>query len=1553
MEYGSSRPQHNSYLNHGYDEDHDGNDVLAHSISDQSDGEMEDTTWPNQTESEQMRQRQELSRKKSVKQKEAWDVFEERSKDVNSQSDIDFWNVIFKITRTIVVTVFALIVCLTAVMSKLTLIYMLSKINVPINQDETSLKTFNGSVIYPNGSASKTEVTWIWAMLVCMLAPYVFTLIKSMNRLLFKKTNSIKPVALVIALLVETIHTIGLYILMFVVLPNLDPVISAIVILNVGTIPGLLKIIYPSRNRLPSHEKEPEDQMKFGKIFASVIMNIIIALIHIGGLGLTCYYILNPPPSFRNNVSQDQRQIIAILLVISSVFISMYWWENFVPKGRSYSNGLPKIKRYLMQSKSKILFISICWKIILSTCILPVIHGSLICGQDCIDMLYFKYPKDDLEATSQPSIMNTILTDGTILNECPTFKKLFPFMIALIYIIMNGVCYKIAKAACKVVAQRIAFGLPLTMSTPIALVVLFVLMSSNGTGSYDDNIGKFWFGKCEIQFPHWTDNEHNPILNLVDRFTDIWPLVTGGIISYLSLLLITNYIWSPKKERLQSTDKLFVKPMYCGLLLDQSFMLNRRRTDEEYKTTIESNKPSRVPIPDWTENPEYNPNDDWSVLRKDSTPMIYMCATMWHETQNEMTQVLKSICRMDEDQCARRNLQLYFGIRDPDYYEFEGRPAHTFYCHDNMRIRAVHNVITKIKPPTKIPTPYGGKLEWKLPGGNKIIAHLKDKQKIRHKKRWSQVMYMYYFLGHKLMNLKKSKKAKEIIAQNTFILALDGDVDFQPSAVQLLVDRMKKNLNVGAACGRIHPIGAGPMIWYQKFEYAVSHWLQKAAENMIGCVLCSPGCFSLFRGFSLMDDNVMAKYTKLPTEAYQHVQYDQGALYTAFPSIQPWTVILFRKSGSIIEIILVLCFVSKKEVQEVWCLSHGLLYFLAIPSMSMLMMIYALGNLDDISWGTRDTGTVAGTPASLPQNRTRLDDIRSWVMGPGTSEKKTSDYQFSFGNLFRCMCCPQSGTETEDSRLRAIIEKLDDMDTRITSFSQRSVTSFKQNDTKDDITPFSRQPAAFEGAGELISNPLFTRQEQREKPRDELVCPFWIEDPDVRYGDIEYMTTNEVNFWEKFIEKYLKPLDMSNEVKKKIKQDLRELRNKVCLAFLLMNALFVTIVYTLTEVNKQEVGSLSISLNCDNGKKKNEKGYGQGYIEPISFAFTAVFGIMLLVQFICMLFHRYSTLLHVIASPSAEINFKKKLLGSIFESAEVETDKEIKVIEGLKLVREFQSNKQETESDTSSVRSFATDITENESEYGDDSVGQRKGKDLWKKLAKRKTEMARSTLSRNFMRNYTKLQKAVDAEETMSTSPVNMEEMERNPEINRTNFVLQQFGPKRLTHSSIRTVVTMMKNDDIKEQVRRKTEHLNKLKHLRKERAKEKFRAVLPKLGGASKLNFANIVSQAKHKERLDKLDSEIENMKPDINEDTKPNTETSGTENQSKRLPSVNEKDERESDLDSDSDNNDDNDDKHDSSNDSDDSNDAPSGRPVRGSFRVNSDGSSKNNLADADVLF
>lgn len=134
---------------------------------------------------------------------------------------------------------------------------------------------------------------------------------------------------------------------------------------------------------------------------------------------------------------------------------------------------------------------------------------------------------------------------------------------------------------------------------------------------------------------------------------------------------------------------------------------------------------------------------------------------------------------------------------------------------------------------------------------------------------------------------------RDELAKNTFILALDGDIDFKPDAVQLLVDLMKRNDNVGAACGRIHPVGTGMMVYYQMFEYAIGHWLQKATEHMIGCVLCSPGCFSLFRAEALMQDNVVRRYATKSKEAIEFVQFDQGE--------DRWLCTLLLQSGSRVE----------------------------------------------------------------------------------------------------------------------------------------------------------------------------------------------------------------------------------------------------------------------------------------------------------------------------------------------------------------------------------------------------------------------------------------------------------------------------------------------------------------------------------------------------------------------------------------------------------------------------------------------------------------------------
>jgi len=80
-----------------------------------------------------------------------------------------------------------------------------------------------------------------------------------------------------------------------------------------------------------------------------------------------------------------------------------------------------------------------------------------------------------------------------------------------------------------------------------------------------------------------------------------------------------------------------------------------------------------------------------------------------------------------------------------------------------------------------------------------VYWHLVYSQKAKHDQIWhSSTVVTYYCCD--IFALQ---------AENTYLLTLDGDIDFKAESVTLLVDRMKKNKKVGAACGRIHPIGTG------------------------------------------------------------------------------------------------------------------------------------------------------------------------------------------------------------------------------------------------------------------------------------------------------------------------------------------------------------------------------------------------------------------------------------------------------------------------------------------------------------------------------------------------------------------------------------------------------------------------------------------------------------------------------------------------------------------------------------------------------------------------
>jgi chitin synthase len=1269
-----------------------------------------------------------------------WDVAKVTSRDfeieqLQLRSRLEVFKIIFKLFAYVV---FFMIVLTSSVVSKLSLFTMIN-----------AFKKENQPDLY--------VARWVILIAGSICVPYALATITHLFSVLFSSQGGRPGFFIIIwTLIIEILHTLGVALFVFKVLPNVENMFGLFLMNSLCVIPAILKIVF-----------SPNRGMTRFKKFVTFMFDILAIVCQFSIVFLFKTILSESKQKTSLGQKEVDENMLLLNMCLSSILVSVSYWENFSQVRYSTNKVVLFIQDQindLRKHNAKIYLLVSPIKIVL--------------------MFTFAYAFMPKPVEDQFSMFNKRMNvthfsvGGIDHKRGDLFFQHSGFVVPFVlHVVSSAFCYYTARIACKVLMQGLGFALPLALSTPVTFLVLLV---ASLKGDYQHIT---MFHGVLGQYFYW------------DGFALTQSLVatlTGFFIYWLSQLWIVSHIWFPKIERLAKNERIFTIPMYESSLIDQCMMLNRRRFDE------------LTPEADLNESTEKNTKNIFPI------PTIYLCATMWHETTNEMTQLLKSIFRMDRDQHARKMAKKLLNITDPDYYKFEthilfddafesdddgnripNRFVQTLLAVVNIAAVYVHGGEMSVGDPIRVPTPYGGRLVWIMPGNNKIIVHLKDRDKIRHRKRWSQVMYMYYLLSYKLIGKKESKhlgrryslfqnfsgfgdfmknipEDKKLMAQNTFVLALDGDVDFKPEAVLLLVDRMRKNPKVGAACGRIHPIGSGPMVWYQKFEYAVGHWLQKAAEHKLGCVLCSPGCFSLFRGSALMDDNVMRRYADKATEASHYVQYDQGedrwlctlllqegyrvdycaasdALTYAPETFQeffnqrrrwmPSTIanildllrdarhtVLVNENISLLYIFyqgfllastilgpgtilltvassfrtvftsltlaesytlaispaifyLIICLKTKPETQvivgalmssvyamimtmvlvatiaqltssdeisassfffvfliflflitgflhpqEILNLVYGLLYLVTLPGGYVLLVIYSICNLHIVSWGTREVasnkpkakkkGKANEKQKEVKNLRPKRKGLMSFIMGSEDKKGVLENIADFIHNLMK----PSSNRQ--EKLLSEIVNKLDNLHEKKSSNND----SLRDATFRNDENKLSNDSQV----SLLNSTDGSSNDSKTDVPRNDLYNPYWIEMKMFGKNDVYFLNTKEITFWQGLIDKYLHPLSKDPEEEKRITHDLKELRNNGCFGFFMLNALWVVMQFQFEYVSVA-FPRLQIPFGSLYGRPDQK-------VQILGLIFLILFTLVLILQFVSMLFHRWGTIIEILAS---------------------------------------------------------------------------------------------------------------------------------------------------------------------------------------------------------------------------------------------------------------------------------------------------------------------------------
>ncbi len=324
--------------------------------------------------------------------------------------------------------------------------------------------------------------------------------------------------------------------------------------------------------------------------------------------------------------------------------------------------------------------------------------------------------------------------------------------------------------------------------------------------------------------------------------------------------------------------------------------------------------------------------------------------------------------------------------------------------------------------------------------------------------------------------------------------------------------------------------------------------------------------------------------------------------------ISPSSLILF----SLVVVFLVSAICHPREFK---CLFPGFLYFIALPSAFILLNIYAVINLNNVSWGTRET------KPSTTQNEQQLNLNKS---------KKKGLFEKYFKHLFISNTDKEStANANQDLIIQNITDYLENIEQKLKVLTI-AIDSSKKNEPKEKLDVVI----------EKMDKASSTENEYETLTDYSPLIKSWIDDECLNSFKLEHLSKNENEFFQNLIQKYLYPIVESQSKKEQAIEDLKSLRNNCCFSFLMFNAFWIVLIFTLQLLKDKLRDKIYITIPMDS---KNVNMY-----EPVGFVYVMIFVIVMFVQFFAMLWHRSITFIQLI---------RKTNLTTIVDKAKILTPK--------------------------------------------------------------------------------------------------------------------------------------------------------------------------------------------------------------------------------------------------------------------------------------------------------